>query len=164
MADNFVGEIRMVGCNFEIDGWAFCNGALMSITENEALFNLIGTTYGGDGLTTFALPDLRGRIPVHQGNGFVMGATGGVDSVTLTLAQIPQHNHALGAQSTAGSSPSPAGNFWAESALEQFSTAAPTGQMGPLLGDTGGDQSHSNTRPYQVVNFLISLFGVYPSQ
>jgi microcystin-dependent protein len=164
MAESYVGEIRMVGCNFEIYGWAFCDGSLLPIAQNEVLYNLVGTTYGGDGQTTFALPDLRGRIPVHQGYGYVLGATGGVESVTLTLAEIPAHNHALMAQSTTGSNPSPAGNVWAKSALEQFSTAAPASDMAPLLGTTGGDQAHSNTPPYQVVNFLISLFGVYPSQ
>src|SRR5881394_907961 len=110
MAQPYVGEIRMFGGNFAPAGWMFCEGQLLPISENETLFNLIGTTYGGDGQSTFALPDLRGRLPLHQGNGFILAETGGVETVTLTVAQIPAHSHAFLASASLSSATGPAGN------------------------------------------------------
>jgi len=164
MGQPYVGEIRMVGFNFAPQGWAFCDGSLVPISENETLFNLIGTTYGGDGQNTFALPNLLGRIPLHQGNGYVIGQSGGTETVTLDLNQIPAHTHALNVQTVAGNKASPAGGVWAKSSLEQFATGTPSSTMAPALGQSGGDQPHSNLATYQAINFVISLFGVFPSQ
>jgi len=165
MSEPYVGEIRMVGFNFAPRGWAFCDGSLLSIAEYEALFNLLGTTYGGDGQTTFALPDLRGRIPFHQGNSFVMGQIAGSESVTLVANQLPTHTHVLGANSSAGTQDSPTGGFWAQSALDEYSTQAAAHSMAPAaVGLTGGNQPHDNMPPFLVINFVISLFGIYPSQ
>lgn len=166
MAQPYVGEIRMFGGNFAIAGWAFCNGQLLPISENQTLFQLIGTTYGGDGQTTFALPDLRGRVPIHQGNGFVLAETGGVESVTLTVNQIPAHSHVPVANSGNGSSTDPTNNVWAaQPALLQYSAAGSANVNLPVntLSPTGGSQPHSNFQPYLCVNFIISLFGIIPT-
>jgi len=154
----------MVGFNFAPSGWAFCDGSLLSISQNSALFNLIGTTYGGDGQNTFALPNLSGRIPIHQGNSFVVGESGGTEAVMLTLDELPAHSHALAAHSAEGNLPSPAQGVWAKSWLEQFSTSPPSATMAPSLQNSGLDQAHNNMPTFQVVNFIISLFGVFPSQ
>ncbi|WP_134682956.1 phage tail protein [Brevibacillus migulae] len=167
--ESYIGEIRMFAGNFAPAGWALCNGQLLSISENEPLFMLLGTTYGGDGQTTFALPDLRGRIPIHtgqnprSGTSFALGQMGGTETVTLTTGQLPMHTHVPLAAST-GTSNSPAGSYWAGE-LSIYSTEAPDGQMDPaLLGSTGGGQPHDNVMPYTAVNFIISLYGIYPSQ
>jgi microcystin-dependent protein len=154
-----------MGCwNFAPVGWAFCNGQLLPISQYSTLFNLIGTTYGGNGITTFALPDLRGRVPVHQGKGYNLGQSAGTETVTLSLNQIPAHSHALNVLTGTGTQPSPKGGFWAESSLGQFSSAPPMANMAPALQPSGGGQPHINVSPYLAVNFIISLFGVYPSQ
>jgi microcystin-dependent protein len=169
MAQAYVGEIRLFAGNFAPSGWAFCQGQLMSIASNTALFSLIGTTYGGDGTSTFALPDLRGRIPVHQGsnqgNSYVMGQKAGEEQLALNLSQIPQHSHAANAQSAAGNQQGPGGGLWALSNLEQFSSSAPNAAMGSsAISPIGGGQPHNNIMPYIALNFIISLFGVYPSR
>ncbi len=166
MSQPFIGEIRMFAGNFAPVGWAFCNGAIIPIDQNDALFNLIGTTYGGDGQTTFALPNLQSRVPVHVGPGFALGQSGGAETVTLTTSQIPAHSHVPQANTNQGSQPSPAGNVWAsQSALTQFSNTAPSEAMDPAaLGSSGGSQPHDNMLPFLVVNFILSLFGVFPSQ
>jgi microcystin-dependent protein len=167
MSSPFIGEIRMFGGNFAPAGWAFCDGSLIPISENDALFTLIGTTYGGDGQSTFALPDLRSRIPVHVGPGFALGQSGGVESVTLTTSQIPAHNHPPLAVSSPGTQASPQGGVWAESNpnLNQYSNVAPTLAMDPgAIGATGGSQPHDNMVPFLAVNFILSLFGIFPSQ
>jgi len=165
MSSPFIGEIRMFGGNFAPVGWAFCNGALMAIDQNDALFNLIGTTYGGDGQTTFALPDLQSRVPVHVGPGFALGQSAGVETVTLTGNQIPAHSHVPQANAGVGSQSSPASGVWAQSTLTQFSSAAPSVAMAPqALGSSGGSQPHDNMVPFLVVNFILSLFGIFPSQ
>ena len=165
MSSPYVGEIRMVGFNFAPAGWAPCDGRLMSIVENEVLFQLIGTTYGGDGQTTFALPDLRSRVPMHQGSGHVIGEMSGAEQVTLTVNQIPAHSHVPQA-SSAGAATSPAGNVWANSAALQFAAASsPLQPMNAgVIGTAGGGQPHDNMLPYQAVNFVISLFGIFPTQ
>ena len=166
----YIGEIRMFGGNFAPNGWAFCNGSLLSISENETLFTLIGTTYGGDGQTTFALPDLRGRLPLHQGTGpegqtYVIGEQAGQESVPLTLQQIPAHSHTpVGSQAEA-SSTNPAGNTWATTANNAYATAGSTVAMAPNLSNgVGAGHPHENRMPYLPISFIISLFGIFPSQ
>ncbi|HYX70552.1 MAG TPA: tail fiber protein, partial [Terriglobales bacterium] len=165
MSQPFIGEIRMFGGNFAPVGWAFCNGALIPISENDALFNLIGTTYGGDGQNTFALPDLQSRVPVHVGPGFALGQSGGVESVTLTTQQIPGHNHAPLDFDGAGNQQSPANGVWASpSSGTIYSNVAPSLVMAPTaVGSAGGSQPHDNMIPFLVVNFILSLFGIFPS-
>lgn len=169
MAQPYVGEIRMFAGNFAPAGWMFCDGQLLPISEYETLFNLIGTTYGGDGQSTFALPDMRGRIPLHFGNGFTLAETGGVEEVTLTVSQIPSHSHPLLAtiNSAAGTAPSPnvLPGTAATSTITPYGTDAPQFQLHPqTIGGTGGSQPHNNFQPYLCVNFIISLFGIFPSQ
>ncbi len=159
----------MFGGNFAPAGWALCEGQLLPIAGNDALFNLIGTTYGGDGQQTFALPDLRGRVPVHMGQGaglsnYVIGQSGGTETVTLTTNQIPAHNHTPQADSGTGSQTSPSGNVWANTTNLPYSIRSPTTAMSPhAIQNDGGNQPHDNMIPYLVINFIISLFGVYPS-
>lgn len=168
MAQPYVGEIRMFAGNFAPAGWMFCEGQLLPISENETLFNLIGTTYGGDGQSTFALPDLRGRLPLHFGNGFTLAETGGVETVTLTTQQIPAHTHPLLCAASGGiPNSNPANGFWAVSDATQYSSGAANTQMGnPSIPSdlTGGSQPHDNFMPYLCVDFIISLFGIFPSQ
>jgi microcystin-dependent protein len=165
MAQPYVGEIRMFAGNFAPAGWMFCEGQLLSISENETLFQLIGTTYGGDGESTFALPDLRGRLPLHQGNGFVLAETGGVEEVTLTAQQIPVHTHPLLANTTAGTANNPTNRVLAASpTLDMYREATPTVAMAAkAVGPAGGSQPHTNFQPYLCVDFIISLFGIFPS-
>jgi microcystin-dependent protein len=163
MSTPFIGEIRMFGGNFAPAGWAFCSGGVLSISENDVLFSLIGTIYGGDGQSTFGLPDLRGRIPVHQGNGYVQGQQAGAETVTLTSGQMATHSHAPAAQTAAGNQPSPGNGVWAFSNLAQFNDLAPNAPMAPeAIGITGGSQPHDNMMPFAVVSFIIALAGVYP--
>lgn len=165
MSEPYIGEIRMVGFNFAPVNWAFCNGQLLPISQYEALFALIGTTYGGDGQTTFALPNLQGRIPFHQGNSFVTGQLSGSETETLISTQMPAHTHPLAASSAAGTQPAPTGGYWAQSSLEAYSTEAVAHQVAPTaIGSTGGSQPHDNMPPFLAINFVISLFGVFPSQ
>jgi microcystin-dependent protein len=173
----YVGEIRMFAGNFAPNGWLFCEGQLLSISENDALFSLIGTTYGGDGVETFALPDLRGRAPMHQGNGFYLGEMGGVESVTLTNSQIPSHTHTatftMQVANSAGDANTPQGNVPAINSTRgnEFvttsneSTGATISYTGPTITSVaGGSQPHDNMQPYIAVHYIISLYGVYPSQ
>jgi microcystin-dependent protein len=169
MGTPYVGEIRMFGGNFAPEGWALCQGQLLAISENEALFQLIGTTYGGDGQTTFALPDLQSRLPVHQGTGpsgttFPIGQMGGVETVTLTVQQIPVHSHALAATAGAGSTTNPAGNLLARGG-STYIQGDPDAALNPAtVAPAGGSQPHDNLQPYLCINFIISLFGVFPQQ
>jgi len=174
MAQPFIGEIRMFAGSFPPNGWMFCDGALLPISENDALFVVLGTTYGGDGQETFALPDLRGRIPLHQGtspaNGqnFVIGESAGTESVTLSTQQIPIHTHPYFCSTGAGTNAAdPANAVPSKSDLSQYSTAAPDTQMGtpPMTSDaTGGSQPHENMAPFLCINYIISLFGLFPHQ
>jgi microcystin-dependent protein len=166
MAQPYVGEIRMFGGNFAPAGWMFCEGQLLPISENETLFQLIGTTYGGDGQSTFALPDLRGRIPVHQGNGFILAETGGAEEITLTVQQIPSHTHPYLVSTATATQSAPAGAMPGNSAsvdlyLEDV-TALNLSPQAALA--TGGSQPHTNFQPYLCIDFIISLFGIFPSQ
>jgi len=165
MAQPYVGEIRMFAGNFAPAGWMFCEGQLLPISENETLFQLIGTTYGGDGESTFALPDLRGRIPIHQGNGFILAETGGVEEVTLTTSQIPAHSHPMLAAVVTGDQITPGGNLPASSFnVRPYINDVQSGNFNPgSVGPVGGSQPHTNFQPYLCVDFIISLFGIFPS-
>jgi len=165
MAQPYVGEIRMFAGNFAPAGWMFCEGQLLPISEYETLFNLIGTTYGGDGQSTFSLPDMRGRIPIHQGGGFTLAETGGVEEVTLTVSQIPSHSHPLMVSTGPGSGNTPAGHVTAESPnISLYIEDAPAVAMNAAaITSTGGSQPHTNFQPYLCVSFIISLFGIFPS-
>jgi microcystin-dependent protein len=165
MAQPYVGEVRMFGGNFAPAGWMFCDGSLLPISENETLFQLIGTTYGGDGQSTFGLPDLRGRLPIHQGSGFTLAQTGGTETVTLTTPQIPGHTHTMIASGDAANQITGAGGVVAAApSLSMYYTAAPDANLNPAaLGQTGGNQPHTNFQPYLCINFIISLFGIFPS-
>jgi microcystin-dependent protein len=165
MAQPFIGEIRMFAGNFAPAGWMFCEGQLIAISDNDTLFNLIGTTYGGDGQQTFALPDLRGRIPIHMGGGFTIGEPGGVEAVTLNVQQIPTHSHLLMASSDPANSPNPGNNVLARSPqINMFFNAVPSVPMSnQFLGVAGGSQPHNNFQPYLCVDFIISMFGIFPT-
>jgi len=167
MSQPYVGEIRIFAGNFAPAGWMFCSGQLLAIADQETLFNLIGTTYGGDGQTTFALPDLRGRLPIHFGNGFTLAETGGVEEVTLTVSQIPAHAHPLLASLATGGA-NPQGALLATSTqidIYREATLQGTNLMAPnTVSSTGGSQPHTNFQPYLCLNFIISLFGIFPSQ
>jgi microcystin-dependent protein len=165
MSGPFVGEIRMFAGNFAPAGWALCQGQLLPISENPTLFQLIGTTYGGDGQNTFALPNLQSRVPIHVGPGFALGQAAGAESVTLTVSQIPAHSHVPLGNSNSGNQKNPTGGVWAKSSLDEFSTTAPSINMSAVaVGSAGGSQPHDNMIPFLVINFIISLFGVFPSQ
>ena len=172
MSDPYVGEIRMFGGNFAPAGWAFCDGRSLAISENETLFNLIGTTYGGDGQEKFNLPDLQGRVPVHQGQGpgittnYVIGQTMGVESVTLTTQQIPNHNHGFTASKAPAQSNTPVNNIPASPPqVNLYRPGVPSDPFpNTLVQPTGGSQPHDNMMPYLAISYIISLFGVFPSQ
>ena len=168
MSSPFIGEIRMFGGNFAPSGWAMCNGQLLPISENETLFQLIGTTYGGDGESTFALPDLRGRIPMHQGNGFILAETGGAEEITLTVQQVAGHSHAFLATTNPASTAVPGNSVTlgvgTTATITPYGKDNPSTTMNPqMLGSVGGSQPHTNFQPYLCVNFIISLFGIFPS-
>lgn len=166
MAQPYVGEIRMFAGNFAPAGWMFCDGQLLPISENETLFQLIGTTYGGDGQSTFALPNLQSRVPLHQGNGFILAETGGAEEITLTVNQIPAHSHPLLCSSGTASLSDPTNSLPAVSTAQAYfnSPANPTNMSPSSIGPTGGSQPHTNLQPYLCINFIISLFGIFPSQ
>ena len=167
MAQPYVGEIRMFAGNFAPAGWMFCEGQLLPISEYETLFNLIGTTYGGDGQETFALPDLRGRIPIHQGNGVTLAETGGTEEVTLTVSQIPAHAHPFLCSGNNVSSTQPANNVGGVQptvGVLPYGSDTPKTVLNPQsISTVGGSQPHSNFQPYLCVDFIISLFGIFPS-
>jgi microcystin-dependent protein len=169
VSEPFIGEVRMFGGNFAPVNWAFCNGQLMAISQNEALFTLIGTTYGGDGQSTFALPNLQGRIPIHQGQGVgltarVIGEAAGEENVTLTVQQLPSHTHAAQGSASVGSATAPAGNVWASWDDAPYATTPTVGMDPTAVSQQGGNQPHDNVAPYLAVSFIISLFGIFPSQ
>lgn len=172
MSQAYIGEIRMFGGNFAPAGWHFCDGSLIAISENDALFTLIGTTYGGDGDTNFALPNLQSRIPVHAGQGpnitqnYQLGQAAGVESVGLTVPQLPIHSHAVMASTAIASNPNPDGNILATSpTIDSYviDVAGPT-LASNAVQVAGGPLPHDNMMPYQCINFIISLYGIFPSQ
>jgi microcystin-dependent protein len=175
MAEPFLGQILLVGFNFAPQGWALCNGQLLSITQNTALFSLLGTQYGGDGQTTFALPDLRSRVPIHQGQGnglsnYAMGEMAGVENVTLLLSQIPSHNHLINATNAAGGVQTPGNNFLAAATAggrpaDIYSAGPSQGTLSPnAVSVAGGGQPHTNIQPVLAMNYIIALQGIFPSR
>ncbi len=173
MAQEFIGEIMIVPYNFAPLGWALCNGQLMPISQNTALFSLLGTTFGGDGKSNFALPNFQGSVPIQEGQGpglsnYDLGESGGVESVALTANQIPAHTHSVNAVSSQANQQGPGGNTWAQESMgndEFYSNAAPDTNMSPsALTNAGGGQPHSNMQPYLVMNFIIALQGIFPSR
>jgi microcystin-dependent protein len=165
MAQPYVGEIRMFGGNFPPVGWLFCDGQQLPISENETLFQLIGTTYGGDGQSVFNLPDLQSRVPIHQGPGFILAQAAGVEEVTLTTQQMPVHTHALLASQTSGTEINAGGNVTANSPIvKPYINIGPDGNMNQQsIAPVGGSQPHTNIQPYLTITFIISLFGIFPS-
>ena len=166
MSSPFLGEIRIVAFNFPPSGWLLCNGQTLSINTYQALFALLGTTYGGNGITTFALPDLRGRAPIHVGTGFVQGQTGGELSVTINSSTMPAHTHLAQGVTTFGTLATPKGNTWGSSADNPYSTttAGSVGMNPASVATVGGNQPHENEQPFLVLNYIIALSGIFPSR
>ena len=168
MSDQYVGEIRMFSGNFAPEGWHFCDGSLLSISQNEVLYVLIGTTYGGDGASTFGLPDMRGRIPIHTSSNNPLGQMAGTEQVTLIQSNLPAHTHTANANNVAADSTSnsPAGQFWGVSTgITNYQTTAPNVTMSPAaITSVGGNQSHDNMMPSKVISFIIALEGIFHSQ
>jgi microcystin-dependent protein len=165
MSEPFLGEVKIISWNFPPKGWAFCNGQLLPINQNQALFSILGTTYGGDGRVTFALPNLQGRMPVHVGNGIILGEQGGETAHTLNISELPAHNHVpVGSNTNPPTAPAAAGNLWSANNAKPFAATA-TGAMNPAgIVPTGGSQPHENMSPYLVLNFIIALQGIFPSR
>jgi len=170
MSEPFVGQIMLFGGNFAPRGWAFCDGQLLAINQNDALFSLLGTLYGGDGRTTFALPDLRGRTPVHMGEGPGLserriGSDMGEEEITLNINQMANHQHILQATTNEANSNNPTNMQLAKTVLNIYSDATPEVDLNTsAIGMTGGNQPHENMMPFQCINFCIALFGIYPSR
>ena len=168
MATPYIGEIKIFGGNFAPLGWAFCDGSSLPINGNEALYNLLGTTYGGDGINNFNLPDLRGRVPMHVSPGYPQGVRVGSESVTLNISTMPSHNHMAMDLSTPGSTTSPQNAFWAASSVNdnhyKSNPVGPTPMNNLALTLSGNGQPHENRQPYMAINYIIALVGVYPSQ
>ena len=165
MAEPFLGELRMMSFNFPPKGWAFCNGQTLAIAQNQALFSLLGTTYGGNGQTTFALPNLRGRVPVHWGSGHTLGEQGGEAAHTLIAAELPIHTHQLTATSVEGTALLPGGNLLARSNLPAYHGLGGAQAMAPeSVGVLGGSQPHTNLMPSLALTFCIALQGIFPSR
>jgi microcystin-dependent protein len=164
MSEPYLSEIKIISWNFPPKGWAFCNGQLLPINQNQALFSLLGTTYGGDGQTTFALPNMQGRVPIHFGNGHVLGERSGEENHTLNISEMASHIHGVSANDSAPNQGLPTGNMWA-SGTGAYSSASPDSSMNPAsISATGGSQPHTNIQPYLVLNFIIALQGIFPSQ
>lgn len=165
MTTPFLAEIRIFSFNFAPKGWALCNGQLLPINQNQALFSLLGTTYGGDGRTNFALPNLQGRVPFHFGGNFLLGQSGGEEAHTVTIGELPAHSHPVVASANTGSTATPANATWAVSALPAYSPSQGLTAMAPAaVTNTGGSQPHQNLSPFLTLNFCISLQGIFPSQ
>ncbi len=165
MSEPFLAEIRIVGFNFAPRGWAFCDGQILPINQNQSLYSLLGTTYGGDGRTSFALPDLRSRTPMHRGDGHTLGQKGGAETVSLTAAEIAAHSHTVKASTIAGTELQPTGNILASADVYRNPEAANTTALrSGTVTNAGGGQAHNNMQPYLAVNFCIALQGLFPSR
>jgi microcystin-dependent protein len=164
MAEPFLSEIRIFSFSFAPRGWAQCNGQLLPINQNQALFSLLGTTYGGNGTTNFALPEMRGRVPMHVGSGFTLGQRGGEDAHTLTLSEMATHTHQAVASGSNPTVSPPTGNFWASNTgFTPYGTTADTAMAPSAVSNTGGSQAHENRSPYLTLNMCIALQGIFPS-
>jgi len=166
MSDPFIGEIKVISFNFPPKGWAFCNGQVLPINQNQALFSILGTTYGGNGQTTFALPNFQGRMPIHQGQGFNLGQAGGETAHTLTINEMPAHNHPAQGQSAIAPNTgiTPTSSVWAASGQNPYVPTPNVGMSPSAIGNAGGSQPHPNEAPYLVLNFIIALQGIFPSR
>lgn len=165
MAEPFLSEIRLFSFSFPPSGWALCNGQLLPINQNQALFSLLGTMYGGNGQTTFALPDLRSRVPIHQDGSHNVGQSGGAEFVTLTQSQMPTHVHFLNGSTVAtGGSDNPAGNYLGSAGNLYHTPANLTAMNAATIGNTGGSQPHENRQPFLTLSYCIALVGIFPSQ
>jgi microcystin-dependent protein len=164
MSTPFLGEIMLISFNFAPKGWAFCNGQLLPINQNDALFSLLGTTYGGNGTTNFALPNLQGRMPVHVGNNFVLGQSGGEELVTLNQGELAAHTHPAQGSATAADQSSPQNNYWANGGANAYNGTANAAMNSASISPVGGGGAHNNLPPYLVLNFVIALQGIFPSQ
>ena len=165
MGTPYLGELKIISWNFAPKGWAFCNGQLLPINQNQALFSLLGTTYGGNGQTTFALPDLRGRTPLHVGQGLILGQRGGEEFHTITQSEMPQHLHRANGTGNAATLDSPANNVLAQLNVNAYGAANSLVAMNSgIVTNTGGSQPHENRQPYAVLNVIIALIGVFPSR
>jgi microcystin-dependent protein len=165
MSDPFLGEIKLVSWSYNIKGWAMCNGQFLPINQNQALFSILGTTYGGNGQTTFALPDLRDRIPMHTGNGHNLGERSGEEAHTITANEMPAHNHLASCTDVVGTAATPTGNVWAGNSSTPYSDQAINAAMNTgNISATGGSQAHNNMSPYLTINFIIALIGIFPSR
>jgi microcystin-dependent protein len=169
MGTPFIGEVKIISWNFAPQGWAFCNGQFLPINQNQALFSILGTMYGGNGQTTFALPDFRGRVPIHQGSGFTVGEKAGQEIHTLTLSEMPAHNHFMNVSTTSTDNAATSGssNYWGKTADNTllYASGQANSVMSPsTCGPIGGNQPHENRQPYIALNFIIALIGAFPSQ
>ena len=165
MSEPFLSEIKLISWNFAPKGWAFCNGQLMPINQNQGLFSLLGTTYGGDGRVNYGLPDLRGRVPIHMGSGHTLGERGGEQAHTLSISELPTHVHVLNATSAPADTNTPTNNTFLGAVNNGYSGAANLVALAPSeIGNQGGSQPHENMQPYLTLNFIIALQGIFPSQ
>jgi microcystin-dependent protein len=165
MATPFLGELKIVSFNFAPKGWALYNGQLLPINQNQALFSILGTTYGGDGRVNFGLPNLQGRTPIHANGSFPLGSAGGEQNHTLASAEMPQHSHQANGTSSQSTSATPSGNVWGSGGLSSYSLSAPNTNMSvSAIANAGGGQPHENMQPYLVFNIVIALQGIFPSQ
>ena len=165
MSEPFLAEIKIISWNFPPKGWTFCNGQLLPINQNQALFSILGTTFGGDGRTTFGLPNLQGRMPVHVGNSIVLGEQGGETAHTLNISELPAHTHApVGSSTNPPTSPGAAGMLWSSNNTKAFALTPNVAMNPACILPTGGNQPHENMSPYLVLNFIIALQGIFPSQ
>ncbi len=165
MSQPFLAEIKIISWNFAPKGWAFCNGQFLPINQNQALFSLLGTTFGGNGQTTFALPDFRGRIPIHVSSGLLLGQKAGEEFHTVTQQEMPQHLHMTQVQPAAANSPDPTNSFLADISTKAYGAPANLTPLAPTtVGNIGGSQPHENRQPYLVLNFIIALQGIFPSR